>query len=113
MATSSSTSSYASAYRLALVERADAGELVRRAWQTSATRRSASARSNAVAAAHSGNASRAASIARFASSRSPWATGPSDSPVAGLVASAASPLSASTHSPPMNSRVRVAAVAMA
>ena len=33
--------------------------------------------------------------------------------MAGLVASAASPLSASTHSPPMNSRVTVAAVAMA
>ena len=34
------------------------------------------------------------------------------SPVAGLVASAVSPPAASAHSPPMNSRVRVAAVAM-
>ncbi len=66
------------------------------------------ARSNAVRASHAGKAAPAAAIARRASSRSPQATSPSDSPVAGLVASIVSPDAASTHAPSMNIRVLMA-----
>jgi hypothetical protein len=59
---------------------------------TSATRWSSAARSKPVRAAQAGKAAFAAAIARRASSRSPSATGPSDSPVAGLVASTVAPL---------------------
>ena len=80
----------------------------RRRSHASATRCISSARSNPVRAAHAGNAALAAAIARRASSRPPSATGPSDSPVAGLVASIVAPLAASHHSPSMNMRVLTA-----
>src|SRR4051794_37234823 len=73
--------------------------------QTSAMRWSIAARSNGVRASQAGNAARAASIARCASARSPHATSPSDSPVAGLVASMVRPDAASHHSPSMSMRV--------
>src|SRR5215207_6351129 len=72
---------------------------------TSAARWRNSARSNPVRAPQDGKAAFAAAIARRASARSPSATGPSDSPVAGLVASTVAPLVASRHSPSMNIRV--------
>ena len=92
--------------RLALVERERAGEIVaaaladvgdaaQRGGALERRLRAPSRRTRALAAA----------IARRASSRSPWATGPSCSPVAGLVASATSPESASSHAPAMNMRV--------
>src|SRR5919109_790560 len=76
---------------------------------TSAARWRNSARSKPVRAPHDGKAALAAAMARRASARSPSATGPSDSPVAGLVASTVAPLVASRHSPSMNIRVIVAA----
>ena len=78
---------------------------------TSAARWSNSARSKPVRAPHDGKAALAAAIASRASARSPSATGPSDSPVAGLVASTVAPLVASRHSPSMNMRVVTACVA--
>jgi hypothetical protein len=74
----------------------------------SATRCSSAPRSNPVLADHEGNAVLAAAIASRASARSPHATGPSDSPVAGLVASSVAPLVASRHSPSTNIRVVMA-----
>ena len=47
------------------------------------------------------NASRAAAIARWASSRSPFGTVATTSSVAGLMTSNVSPDAASIHSPPM------------
>ena len=79
----------------------------RRRSQASATRWMSAARSNPVRPAHAWKAAFAAAIARRASSRLPSATGPSDSPVAGLVASTMAPVAASRQSPSMNMRVRL------
>ncbi len=69
-----------------------------------ATRSIAAARSNADLAAHPRDAAFAAAIARLASARAPSGTVPSDSPVAGLVASLRAPDSESHHSPATNIR---------
>ena len=55
----------------------------------------------AVAAAQPGKAPAAAAMARRASSRSPCATKPSDSPVAGLNASTVPPPVSACQAPPM------------
>ncbi len=60
------------------------------------------ARSKAVSRDHGSKARFAASIARWASERSPCGTLPSVSPVAGLVVSAVSPEAAWHHSPSTN-----------
>ncbi len=60
------------------------------------------ARSNAVSRAQPSAASRAAAIAARASSRSPSATEPIVSPVAGLDAEDVSPVALGRHAPPMN-----------
>src|SRR5436189_134674 len=69
-----------------------------------ATRSMAAARSNADRAAQSREAAFAAAIARRASSRVPSGTVPSDSPVAGLVASMRAPDSDSLQAPPTTNR---------
>ena len=71
---------------------------------------SSAERSKAVRPAQAGAAAWAAAMARLASSRSPHATGPSDSPVAGLVASTVAPPAASHHSPSISIRVAIAEI---
>jgi hypothetical protein len=75
---------------------------------TSAARCRYTARSKPVRPPQASKAAFAAAIAWRASTRSPQATGPSDSPVAGLVASSVAPLVESHHSPSMNIRVATA-----
>src|SRR6266480_3423773 len=65
----------------------------------------AAARSKAELRAQAGAAAVAARIARRASARDPSATAAIISPVDGLVAGKVAPPSASTHSPPIQSRV--------
>ncbi len=67
---------------------------------TSASPSSASARSPGVVSRHSAQPFFAASTARSTSACEPWGTSPIVSPVAGLMISAVSPSTASTHSPP-------------
>ena len=72
--------------RLALVEGERAGELVAAALaDVGDAAQGGGARERGLALPARRNAALAAAIARRASSRSPWATGPSVSPVAGLV----------------------------
>jgi hypothetical protein len=101
-ATSSSTSSYASASSgfpwSSVSVRARSS---RRSSTSSATRSIAAARSNADRVAQSRRAALAEAIARCASSRVPFGTVPSTSPVAGLVASTRSPDSDATQAPPI------------